>query len=63
VPPNLKNPPAGCRFAERCKHVRPDCKAISVGLLDASHDRAYRCILSEQVLRDAYLREAKKNVV
>ena len=22
VPPNLKNPPAGCRFAERCKFVR-----------------------------------------
>ena len=21
VPPNLKNPPAGCRFAERCKYV------------------------------------------
>jgi peptide/nickel transport system ATP-binding protein len=63
VPPNLKNPPAGCRFAERCKYVRPDCKAISVGLLGASHNRAYRCILSEQVLRDAYLKEAKKNVV
>jgi peptide/nickel transport system ATP-binding protein len=63
VPPNLKNPPAGCRFAERCKYVRPDCKAISVGLLGASQNRAYRCILSEQVLWDAYLREAKKNVV
>ncbi|MBP1702418.1 MAG: putative transporter ATP-binding protein, partial [Chloroflexi bacterium] len=25
VPPNLKNPPSGCRFAERCKYVRPDC--------------------------------------
>ncbi len=22
VPPNLKNPPAGCRFAERCKYVQ-----------------------------------------
>ena len=32
VPPNLKNPPSGCRFAERCKYVRPECKAISVGL-------------------------------
>ena len=21
VPPNLKNPPPGCRFAERCKYV------------------------------------------
>ncbi len=23
VPPNLKDPPSGCRFAERCKYVRP----------------------------------------
>jgi peptide/nickel transport system ATP-binding protein len=61
VPPNLKNPPAGCRFAERCKHVRPDCKAISIGLLGASRNRAYRCILSEEVLRDAYSREAQKH--
>ena len=30
VPPNLKNPPAGCRFAERCKYVRPECRANSV---------------------------------
>ncbi len=61
VPPNLKNPPAGCRFAERCKYVRPDCKAISVGLYGAPGGRAYRCILSEKELRDAYLREARRN--
>jgi peptide/nickel transport system ATP-binding protein len=63
VPPNLKNPPVGCRFAERCKYVRPDCQAISVGLYSAGVGRAYRCILSEKELRDAYLREAPKNVV
>jgi len=61
VPPNLKNPPAGCRFAERCKYVRPECQATSVGLYDAGVGRAYRCILSEEELRDAYLREAKKD--
>ena len=61
VPPNLKNPPAGCRFAERCKFVRPECQATSVGLYDAGVGRAYRCILSEEELRDAYLREAKKD--
>jgi peptide/nickel transport system ATP-binding protein len=63
VPPNLKKPPGGCRFAERCKYVRPDCEAISVALYSAGVARAYRCILSEQELRDAYLREARKNVV
>jgi len=61
VPPNLKNPPAGCRFAERCKYVRPECKAISVGLYEVYGGRVYRCILSEEELRDAYLREAKKD--
>jgi peptide/nickel transport system ATP-binding protein len=54
VPPNLKNPPAGCRFAERCKYVRAECKVNSVGLYDAGYDRAYRCILSEEVLRENY---------
>jgi peptide/nickel transport system ATP-binding protein len=32
APPNLKNPPAGCRFAERCKFVRLECKVISVAI-------------------------------
>ena len=53
VPPNLKNPPAGCRFAERCKYVRPDCKAISVGLYAAGVGRAYRCILSQEQIKRA----------
>jgi peptide/nickel transport system ATP-binding protein len=54
VPPNLKNPPAGCRFAERCKYVQAECKVTSVPLYDASYGRAYRCILSEELLREAY---------
>ncbi len=49
VPPNLKNPPAGCRFAERCKYVRPECRAISVGLHELEDGRSYRCILSERM--------------
>lgn len=54
VPPNLKNPPSGCRFAERCKFVRPECKTASVDLRYVDHGRAYRCILSEKELRKAY---------
>jgi peptide/nickel transport system ATP-binding protein len=61
VPPNLKNPPAGCRFAERCKYVRPECRAVSVPLHDVGGGRAYRCILSESELRESYAREAHKN--
>jgi peptide/nickel transport system ATP-binding protein len=54
VPPNLKKPPAGCRFAERCKYVQPECSATSVPLYDADGGRAYRCILAENTLREAY---------
>ena len=61
VPPNLKNPPLGCRFAERCKYVQPECKVFSVPLRDAGGDRAYRCIFSEEQLREAYKKEARKN--
>jgi peptide/nickel transport system ATP-binding protein len=63
VPPNLKNPPAGCRFAERCKYVRPECKANSVALRDAGGGRAYRCIFSEKELRQFYQKEAHQNAV
>lgn len=52
VPPNLKKPPAGCRFAERCKFVRPECKAISVNMQETSNGRTFRCIMTEQELRE-----------
>lgn len=61
VPPNLKNPPTGCRFAERCKYVRPECTLHSIPLRDVGVGRAYRCILSEKELREAYAKEADKN--
>ena len=57
VPPNLKNPPSGCRFAERCKYVRPECKATAVQLKDVYGDRAYRCIVPEAELRGIYADE------
>src|SRR5512136_3245222 len=54
VPPNLKDPPFGCRFAERCKYVKPECTAFSVGLRELEGNRAYRCIFTEKELRKAY---------
>jgi peptide/nickel transport system ATP-binding protein len=62
VPPNLKNPPAGCRFAERCRYVLPECTATSVPLYEVGVGRAYRCILPEKTLREYYSREADKHV-
>ena len=57
VPPNLKNPPSGCRFAERCKYVRPECRAISVPLREVMGGRTYRCIIPEHELREVYANE------
>jgi peptide/nickel transport system ATP-binding protein len=59
VPPNLKDPPAGCRFAERCKYVQAECQVTSVPLYDAGPGRAYRCIHTEETLREYYRREAQ----
>ena len=58
VPPNLKKPPSGCRFAARCKYVRPECKVTSVGLREIDGGRAYRCIIKEKELRAAFAKEA-----
>jgi peptide/nickel transport system ATP-binding protein len=63
VPPNLKNPPSGCRFAERCKFVIPECMVTSVGIRNIDGGRAYRCIFSEKELREAYMKEAYQNAV
>lgn len=54
VPPNLKNPPSGCRFAERCKYMIPECKSHAIDLQQIENNRAYRCIFSEKELRKAY---------
>jgi peptide/nickel transport system ATP-binding protein len=63
VPPNLKKPPTGCRFAERCKYVLPECSLYSIPMHDAGGGRSYRCILSEKQLRELYAREADQNAI
>lgn len=54
TPPNLKNPPSGCRFAERCSFVMPECRVTTVNLREIDNGRAYRCIIPEEDLRKAY---------
>ena len=54
VPPNLKKPPAGCQFAERCKYVQPECLSHSIDLREIEGGRSYRCIFSEEHLRKVY---------
>jgi peptide/nickel transport system ATP-binding protein len=54
TPPNLKNPPSGCRFADRCQFAMPVCRVTSVNLHDAAGARNYRCVIPEEDLRKAY---------
>jgi peptide/nickel transport system ATP-binding protein len=63
VPPNLKNPPSGCRFAERCKFVMPECRTSQIPLRDVGGGRAYRCILPKEFLLQAYERDRQEREV
>jgi oligopeptide/dipeptide ABC transporter ATP-binding protein len=42
-PPNLISPPAGCKFAPRCKYVRARCRDEEPPLVEASPGHLYRC--------------------
>ena len=57
TPPNLKRPPAGCRFADRCKYATPECKAFAPAMKDIGGGRAYRCSMSLEQLKEVYGRD------
>lgn len=57
TPPNLKNPPVGCRFADRCKYVMPSCKVSNVEFSELDNGRGYRCNIPENELKEAYSNE------
>ncbi len=57
TPPNLKKPPVGCRFAERCKYVTSDCKVNSVGIRECGDGRTYRCLIDVEKLKEEYANE------
>ena len=54
TPPNLKHPPVGCRFAERCRYATEACKFNQMPLLDIGGGRYYRCGHSVDHLREVY---------
>jgi oligopeptide/dipeptide ABC transporter ATP-binding protein len=53
APPDLRDPPPGCRFAPRCRHAQSACRVESPDLhsIAAAHDVA--CIRAEEALADA----------
>ena len=54
TPPNLKKPPQGCRFAERCKYARPECRYSAIPEKDLGDGRMYRCLLGQDELKEVY---------
>jgi oligopeptide/dipeptide ABC transporter ATP-binding protein len=42
-PPDLVNPPQGCRFAPRCGYVQDKCRAEAPPLIDGGDGHLYRC--------------------
>ena len=57
TPPNLKHPPAGCRFAERCRYATQACRYNQPPLLDFDEERSYRCMHSVDHLKEVYASE------
>ncbi len=52
TPPNLKKPPAGCRFAERCRYAQAACKVQGIEEVHLEDGRIYRCILEQNRLKE-----------
>ena len=57
TPPNLKKPPQGCRFAERCRYATDECHYHDVQEKSFDDGRGYCCRLSVDELREAYKNE------
>ena len=61
TPPNLKEKLVGCRFAPRCKYVRPECAITSVSYEELGKGRGKRCLIPESELRKMYTQEVAAN--
>jgi peptide/nickel transport system ATP-binding protein len=42
-PPDLTDPPHGCKFAARCRYARDECRQSEPSLTDMDGTHAYRC--------------------
>jgi len=57
TPPNLKHPPQGCRFAERCRYATNACFYNAMPIVEFAPGRTYRCGHSVEHLREVYASE------
>ena len=57
TPPNLKHPPAGCRFYDRCRYATAACQYNQMPLVEFAQGRTYRCGHSVEHLKEMYANE------
>ncbi len=50
LPPDLRNPPPGCRFAPRCRYRIEACTQIDPPLLEVGAGHASACIRAKEIL-------------
>ncbi|WP_026485746.1 ABC transporter ATP-binding protein [Caldanaerobius polysaccharolyticus] len=53
APPDLKYVSEGCRFADRCRYVKSECKKGKIPIKTVN-GRGYRCILQAGALKEMY---------
>jgi len=56
APPNLRQVPPGCRFADRCSYAQEQCRSGKVENRVAE-DRIYRCLFDPGTLKEWYNNE------
>jgi peptide/nickel transport system ATP-binding protein len=47
-PPNMLNPPKGCRFSPRCKSAKKKCSLMEPSLIDVGNNHFVRCFVSDK---------------
>ena len=57
APPNLKNVPKGCRFADRCAFASERCRSGKVGITEFGEGRYHRCLYTDAELREIYAKQ------
>ena len=63
TPPNLKHPPEGCRFADRCPYAQPTCRGMKPEVIELPNGREYRCLMSERKIREVYANRSEERRV
>ncbi|GIP29778.1 dipeptide/oligopeptide/nickel ABC transporter ATP-binding protein [Paenibacillus sp. J23TS9] len=56
APPNLKQVPPGCRFAERCTYAQDECRVGKVPV-HTNGSNQYRCHFETEILKEWYAHE------